>query len=75
MDAALCRRLLGPDKILGVSAQSPAQAQKAQRDGADYIGCGAVFPTQCALLARSFLGRRTTPTPSGWTACGASARR
>lgn len=49
MDAALCRRLLGPSKILGVSAQTPSQAVKAQRDGADYLGCGAVFPTQSGI--------------------------
>lgn len=52
MDAALCRRLLGPSKILGVSAQTPSQAVKAQRDGADYLGCGAVFPTQWGIAAR-----------------------
>jgi thiamine-phosphate pyrophosphorylase len=39
------RRLLGPDKILGVSAQTVAQAVQAERDGADYLGVGAVFPT------------------------------
>ena len=49
MDAASCPRLLGPSKILGVSAQTPSQAVKAQRDGADYLGCGAVFPTQSGL--------------------------
>lgn len=37
--------MLGPDKILGVSTKSPAEAAKAAADGADYIGIGAVFPT------------------------------
>jgi thiamine-phosphate pyrophosphorylase/hydroxymethylpyrimidine kinase/phosphomethylpyrimidine kinase/thiamine-phosphate diphosphorylase len=36
---------LGPDKILGVSAQTVEQAIAACRDGADYLGVGAVFPT------------------------------
>lgn len=45
MPAALCRRLLGPHKIMGLSAQTVEQAIKAEQDGADYIGTGAVFPT------------------------------
>lgn len=32
MNAALCRRLLGPDKILGVSAQTPEQAIQAEKE-------------------------------------------
>ena len=43
--AAKARQLLGPDKILGVSAQTAQQAVTACRDGADYLGVGAVFPT------------------------------
>lgn len=39
------RAKLGPDAIVGVSAQTVEQAQKAERDGADYLGVGAVFPT------------------------------
>ena len=45
MKADLCRRLLGPHKIMGLSAQTKEQAIKAQEDGADYLGTGAVFPT------------------------------
>jgi len=45
MPAALARRLLGPDKILGVTAANEAQARQAQADGADYLGCNAVFAT------------------------------
>lgn len=43
-----CRRareLLGPQAVVGVSAHTPAEALAAQADGADYLGCGAVFPT------------------------------
>ena len=39
------RKLLGENKIIGVSVQTVEQAQAACRDGADYLGVGAVFPT------------------------------
>lgn len=45
MPCDVTRRLIGEDKILGVSAHTIEEAQKAERDGADYIGSGAVFPT------------------------------
>ncbi|ACM19778.1 4-amino-5-hydroxymethyl-2-methylpyrimidine-phosphate kinase and thiamin-monophosphate synthase [Geotalea daltonii FRC-32] len=39
------RRELGPRKIIGVSTHNMEEALKAQSDGADYIGLGAMFPT------------------------------
>ena len=39
------RRRLGPEAIVGVSAQTVEQALKAQADGADYLGVGALIPT------------------------------
>ena len=39
------RRLLGPNRILGVSARTVEQAVQTERDGADYLGVGAVFST------------------------------
>jgi len=45
LPAAAARRVLGPDKIVGVSASTPAQAEAAQAAGADYLGVGAMFPT------------------------------
>ena len=45
MEAGDVRALIGPDKILGVSAQTVEQAVLAERRGADYLGVGAVFPT------------------------------
>ncbi|MDR0434703.1 MAG: thiamine phosphate synthase [Gracilibacteraceae bacterium] len=45
MDAGAARARLGPDKIIGVSARSVAQALKAEAAGADYLGVGAVFAT------------------------------
>lgn len=44
-DAKEVRKIIGKNKILGVSAQTIKQAIKAEKDGADYIGVGAVFPT------------------------------
>jgi thiamine-phosphate pyrophosphorylase len=45
MEAGSVREKLGPDKILGVSAQTVEQAIFAEQKGADYLGVGAVFPT------------------------------
>jgi thiamine-phosphate pyrophosphorylase len=45
MPAALARQILGPDRIIGVSAESPAIALQAAQDGADYVGVGDVFGT------------------------------
>lgn len=39
------RKIIGEDKILGVSASNMDQAIDAQEKGADYLGVGAVFPT------------------------------
>lgn len=39
------RAIIGPDKILGISAGTVEQAVAAEKAGADYIGVGAVFPT------------------------------
>ena len=46
MPCDITRRLIGEDKILGVSAATIEEAKKAQKDGADYIGTGAIFPTK-----------------------------
>lgn len=41
----IARKLIGKDKIIGVSAHCIEEAEKAERDGADYLGVGAIFPT------------------------------
>lgn len=46
------RSVIGKDKILGVSARNREQAVKAYRDGADYLGVGAMFPTSTKKDAR-----------------------
>ena len=45
MPAAIARRLIGPDRILGVSARTVEEAIQAERDGANYLGAGDVFGT------------------------------
>lgn len=45
MPCEITRKLIGDNKILGVSATTIEEAKKAEKDGADYIGTGAVFPT------------------------------
>lgn len=44
-DASYVRKIIGNDKILGVSAHNIKEAKKALADGADYIGVGAMFET------------------------------
>lgn len=41
----IARRILGDDKIIGISCHSLTQATKAQNAGADYISIGPIFPT------------------------------
>ncbi|MDD2978338.1 MAG: thiamine phosphate synthase [Hespellia sp.] len=45
LPAAVVRKIIGPDKIVGVSTATVEEAVKAQEDGADYIGVGAMFAT------------------------------
>jgi len=45
MEAGEVRRRVGEDMILGVSVHTVEEACQAVRDGADYLGLGAVFPT------------------------------
>ncbi|HEY5576490.1 MAG TPA: thiamine phosphate synthase [Clostridiaceae bacterium] len=39
------RRILGQGKIIGISAGNTAEAAEAEKNGADYLGIGAVYPT------------------------------
>lgn len=43
LEAGRVRELLGPDKIIGVTAKTIEQARRAEAAGADYLGSGAVF--------------------------------
>ena len=41
----VARQVLGPEKILGVTAKTVKRALEAEEEGADYLGTGAIFPT------------------------------
>ena len=45
LPAEIARRMLGADAIIGVSAHNAKEALAAEAAGADYLGCGAVYPT------------------------------
>ena len=45
MPCDVARRILGEDSIIGITAATPELAVKAQADGADYLGVGAMFVT------------------------------
>ena len=51
MDPAQARAILGPDKIIGVSARTVERAKAAEAAGASYLGSGAVFGTSTKLDA------------------------
>ena len=45
LPVSVARRVLGPEKILGVTAKTVKRALEAETWGADYLGTGAIFPT------------------------------
>lgn len=45
LPCSVVRQLVGSDFVIGVSVHNPEEARKAAADGADYLGCGAVFGT------------------------------
>ena len=45
LPVSVARKVLGPDKILGVTAKTVERALEAETSGADYLGTGAIFPT------------------------------
>lgn len=53
MPCAVARKILGEDKIIGISAATLEEAKKAQADGADYLGVGAMYATNTKTDARA----------------------
>ena len=45
LPVSIARRLLGPDRVVGASAHDASEATREVQAGADYLGCGSVFPT------------------------------
>lgn len=51
LNAETVRKIIGKDKILGVSATNKEEALIAEKMGADYLGIGSIFPTSTKLDA------------------------
>ncbi|WP_310598989.1 thiamine phosphate synthase [Desulfobulbus sp.] len=69
------RRLIGPDKLIGLSTHEPAQAAAAVAAGADYIGVGPIFSTQtkedvCAPVGLEYLDHVACTCPLPFVAIG-----
>ena len=45
MPVGIARKIMGPDKIIGATTKTIPQALEAYDQGADYLGCGAIYPT------------------------------
>ncbi|KAK3718146.1 thiamine biosynthetic bifunctional enzyme [Vermiconidia calcicola] len=56
LDLETARKLLGPDAIIGVTANSEDEALKAAKNGADYLGIGTVFATPTKENTKSIIG-------------------
>lgn len=52
LPAKVVRSMVGPDKIIGVSAATLSEAIQAEQDGADYLGVGAMFATSTKTNTR-----------------------
>ena len=52
LPAGEVRKLIGMNKIMGISVSNIKKAEKAERDSADYLGAGAMFPTDTKLDAK-----------------------
>lgn len=51
-DVSEARSILGKNRILGATAHNVEEAKRAEMEGADYLGCGAAFPSQTKTDAR-----------------------
>ena len=56
MPVRLARRLLGPGAVIGVSVNTPDEARRAEREGADYVGAGPAYATATKDTPLAVLG-------------------
>lgn len=56
MHLAAARKILGQDKIIGISAHNILEALEAESNGADYVGIGPVYPTNSKSDAEEPIG-------------------
>jgi len=52
----VARKILGPNKIIGLSVNTVTEAREAARSGVDYLGVGPIFPTSSKKNLRPLLG-------------------
>ena len=69
------RKLIGPDKLIGLSTHGPDQAAAAIEAGADYIGVGPIYSTQtkddvCAPVGLGYLDHVVQHSPLPFVAIG-----
>jgi len=65
LPAEIARQLVGPDRIVGVSAATIAEALAARDAGADYLGVGAIYGTATKLDAGAATGTALLGTIAG----------
>lgn len=74
LSAADARRIVGPDRLVGVSTHDVLQARQAVTDGADCIGVGPTFPSTTKEFAQfpglQFLGQVASEIALPWFAIG-----
>jgi len=56
MPVSFARKILGKNKLIGISVNTEKEAVKAELEGADYLGVGPIFPTSSKENLRSLLG-------------------
>jgi thiamine-phosphate pyrophosphorylase len=68
------RRIVGPDRLVGVSTHDIEQARQAVLDGADYLGVGPVFPSDTksfdAFAGLEFVRQAAAEITRPWFAIG-----
>ena len=50
LPVSAARKIMGPDKIVGATAKTVEQALEAEKQGADYLGVGAIYPTTTKVI-------------------------
>mgnify|MGYP001320727773 CR=1 FL=1 len=74
LPAEIARQIIGPDKILGISAHSISEALKAEENGCNYIGIGPIFSSKTKLNIQSLgienLLKISSATQLPWFAIG-----
>ncbi|PKK39134.1 Thiamin-phosphate pyrophosphorylase [Clostridiaceae bacterium JG1575] len=52
LSVSVARKILGPDKIIGATAKTVPDALRVQKEGADYLGVGAIYPTKTKVKTK-----------------------